>query len=255
MSSRTVFIVAEGPHDVEFTAAILRSFGLQRITHFSDAGVWTPLIPTSFLSGDDGNLEERSQIPRLMKSDDTTAAIRSAKGISEIGPLLGRQLRVLADRGVRPDAVAVVLDSDLALPGERYQQLRTDLRDILELPVTPGTIRVGPPRSGCFVMPDNANAGTLEDLLGDAAAMYPALKPKADSFVDDVQLADFPEGEDRLFRKPSGRQKAKAAALGALLRPGSAIHNPIYQNEWIVRNGLNQPRVAAFSAFIRELLG
>jgi len=156
-------------------------------------------------------------------------------------------------------AIGIVLDSDQKdSASERFATISKGLATAgLPLAVDPGGVVEGPPRLGIFVLPDNASAGTLEDLLIDCAEkQYPQLLASARTHVDSVKAKTPPYAREDLvdFLKPAGRRKAIVGAIGSVLRPGKAIQMSIQDNRWIDGEALDLPRVKMFRAFVDALL-
>jgi hypothetical protein len=158
-----------------------------------------------------------------------------------------------------PDGVGIVVDADEAAPIEVFKKLKLDIEKYRRFSIgeLPGGVVGGPPKAGIYVLPDNANRGTLEDLLMDCGGVaYPVLKPLAQSYVDAVTGAasatssmDYKE-----FNKPAGRKKSLVGAMGSILKPGRAIQNTIRDDAWIGPATMRPPRIRSLSDFIESLL-
>jgi hypothetical protein len=123
------------------------------------------------------------------------------------------------------------------------------------LPDDPGQISLGPPRLGAYVLPDNLNPGTLEDLLLECAQQaYPNLLQSATAHADAVPSDATLTNEDRQeFNKPSGRNKAIVGAIASVLRPSRAVQVSIQDNRWLRGDTLKLVRIKAVQDFLAGL--
>ncbi|WP_348652908.1 DUF3226 domain-containing protein [Polyangium sp. y55x31] len=260
MTVRHAYIVVEGPHDVELVARLLKPLGLKRVQ--KQPGVdsyWKRLIPTSFPPPPDLDLLRRVSVPFFFQNTDVSLAIHAATGESRIAETIEESLSELRPS---PDAIGVFLDADQkALPRQRFAELKTRLAASKDAPVVladePGEIAPGPPRTGAFVLPDNQQQGTLEDLLLECAAIsYPSLLSAARSLVAGVDPKDqaFDRQDMADFTKPAGRNKATVACVAGVLRPGKAVQVSIQDNRWLEGPSCEIPRIKAVRAFLYDLL-
>ncbi len=106
------------------------------------------------------------------------------------------------------------------------------------------------------MLPDNAAAGTLEDLLIECAEkQYPQLLVSARTHVGSVTEGPPYEKSDlEDLLSPAGRRKAIVGSIGSVLRPGKAIQTSIQDNRWVDGHALELPRVKMFRAFVDALL-
>jgi len=249
------YIVVEGPHDVEFVCRLLSPFGLRRVQwqrHLDK--IMARLVPKEFPPG--GDLLKRVPIPLFVSNDSHVIAVHSAVGDTR----LVETVQESADRIEleRFTGVGLILDSDLDIAAaERYAAIKTGMQAKgLQLPATAGDIAPGTPNLGAFVLPDNANMGTLENLLIECAQqVYPNLLQSAIGHVNSVP-ADATLVADDLedFNKPSGRNKAIVGAIASVLRPGKAVQVSLQDNRWLRDASLNIPRVKAVQDFLVNLL-
>jgi hypothetical protein len=257
-----VYLLTEGVHDVYFLYKILRtSFGFSKVETLSELDEeWRLLLPTF---PHEGSLRASVPAPTFCRGGDTWVAMVNADGIERLEKRLKRDHKLLAEKGFGLDAVGVVLDADFEhakqkKPEERFAQI-ADAIARLGLPRPQRVEEVsGTPRTGVFVLPGAGALGTLEDLLLECAAVvYPTLGCRAVRFVDglDHGASDFKRRDLEEIGKPTGRNKAVLAAMGAVLKPGKPIQASLEDHRWIEPRTLALPRVAAVLRFLAELTG
>ncbi|MFM8332363.1 MAG: DUF3226 domain-containing protein [Candidatus Methylumidiphilus sp.] len=251
------YLVVEGPHDVEFVYRLLRPLGLRRKRKVDevDASI-ARLIPKEYPP--DGDLQKRMSTPLFLQSNTHAIAIQNATGDSQLTLKLEEAVAMLGLSGIVLSSLGILLDSDTkTLAASRYFDIRQDMKKMgFALPEKPGDVALGPPRIGAFVLPDNASAGTLEDLLLDSAnVVYPNLLDSAISHIDtaltnpDLLPVDL---ED--FNKPAGRKKAIIGAMASILKPGKAVQVSIQDNRWLKdKKALELPRIKSVQAFLKTL--
>ncbi len=249
--------VVEGPHEVEVIAQLLKRRGLARVKLLEDLDpFWAPLVPRTFPHA--GDLHKRVPVPTFFASETISVAVQSAEGIDNIGKAV---LAALATLDSDPAAVGIVLDADHDEPVEARWRAMASKLPALKIEGGPGDVTTGSPRAGVFVLPDNASPGTLEDvLLSCAAEVYPSLLEAARRLVDPLDPGDaavFRNSDERKhFAKPSGKPKAIAGCIAAVLRPGKAIQVSIQDNLWVRDpRALALPAVAALQRFVDEIIG
>ena len=258
MSVRYVYLVVEGPHDVEFVGRLLKPHGLERVRFFEKlAAYWHRLVPTNFPHK--GDLLARVPVPIFFESAEVSLAVHAAGSDSQIPKTVGDTLQVILP--APPDAVGIILDADSKLmPAARFTKLHGELSQLalgLNLPAQSGAITSGAPRCGIFVLPDNLNPGTMEDLLLECAALnYPGLLTAAQALVAQVQPTDpsFTEEDMKDFLKPAGRNKATVASIVGVLKPGKAVQTSIQDNRWLEAQALSLPRILTVRQFLKDLL-
>lgn len=264
MTTNTLLLLVEGPHDLEFCARILKPVGFHRIQYYEDLKerhpFWLPLVPERWPQR--GDLLARHPVPVFFSNPNgKSVAIINAVGLSKLATRLGIDLAILS---TQPDAIGIVLDADDAgTPQDRHAEMVKAIAarpepeaSRLKLLEKPGFVSDGPPRCGVFVMPDNESSGTLEDILLEAGGQaYPALRDAATDYVqgiDDVQGLTTDDLDE--FSKPAGRKKATIAAMASILKPGKSIQVSIQDNRWLDSSAIQLPRIKEATRFIHELL-
>lgn len=249
------YLVVEGPHDTEMVGRLLKElWQFRRIQQMDELqSEWEPLVPKTFPHG--GDLLRRVPVPTFFASQTHSVAVHAASGGSKIAGTIEESL-VALDRVV-PEAVAAIIDADHAVPvRQRFDELVGELqRRGVEVPDAPGVVASGRQyRTGVFVLPDSASAGTLEDvLLACADINYKPLADCARTFVQDASgLIDTAELEE--LRKPAGKSKATVSAMASMLRPGKAIQVSIQKDRWFDGDALALHTVRAIGTFLASLL-
>ena len=251
------FLVVEGPHDVEFAYRLLSPFGLQRVRTVSDLDpLFRQLIPREYPPG--GDLQIRMSTPLFLRSVTHVLALHSARGDSRLVETLQENLSILDPAPLT--GVGILLDADLdktTSAAARYSAIRAKMLAIgMPLPAAAGAVSGANPKRGCFVLPDNVAQGTLEDILLECAQLvYPILLGSATAHLaaamKDATLTK--DDLDQVLNKPSGKNKAIAASISSILRPGKAIQASVQDNRWLRGPTLALPRVKAVQTFLTDL--
>lgn len=249
------YLVVEGPHDVEFCYRLLSVAGLSRVRFLKDLDKdLEELVPRSFPHG--GDLQKRVPVPLFLQNEQCAIAIHSAVGDSRLVATLEETLATLDASAFTGLGIMLDSDSDKSA-SERYATLHQSVQQELGLrmPEKAGTVSAGPTRLGAFVLPDNLNKGTLEDLLLESAALqYPALLSAAAGYVDAARNTGLiPAGHQDDIRKPAGRNKAVIGAMASLFKPGKAVQTSIQDNDWLRGAALSLPSILAVQQFLAEL--
>ena len=263
MARRFTYIVVEGPHDTALVGKLLRQapFLLEPVPVLKNVEpFWNDLVPRTYPPKNPRTNEEefkRVRVPEFFQNHFHSVSVQWAEGFDQVPVVLTDSLDWLPRM---PDGLGLLVDADQSSASQVFSEVVARVNDChsgLSWGATPGTVVAGPPRAGVFVLPDNVNTGTLEDLLLDCATVaYPVLKPLAVQYVQSVSAepAAIPTGEEKEFAKAAGANKAVISAMGSVLKPGKAVQNTIRDNRWLEGGALNLPRVAAFRAFLGDLL-
>jgi hypothetical protein len=186
-------------------------------------------VPRQFPHADD--LLRRMPVPTFFKSDTHSIALHSAIRDTNIINTIEETLAITSWEANRLVGLGIVLDADSKVsPKERFDNIKDRLQPldlISELPDLPGTVAMGKPRCGIFIMPDNRSAGTLEDLLLECAEqVYPSLLQCTQELTNCVEpiVTQFEKkSERRDFEKPAGRKKVTVGCIANVLRPGKSV--------------------------------
>ena len=179
------YIVCEGPHDAALIGRIvgLAGFVLQKKRSL--------VAPSPFARLASGAIPDalfgRDPLPNFWLKGDHWIAIHPVGGDGEIPKALAR-ITAQATRTI--DAVAAFIDADLVAPAKRVADLQAAITAINSSPGfaftgAPGqVVSTGTPRAGVYVMPDNANAGSVERVLDACAeSTYPDLHQHAGVYL------------------------------------------------------------------------
>ena len=248
------YLLVEGPHDAAFVGKLLRLAGFSRIQQRNRVAThWDPLIPTTFPHN--GDLLKRMPVPTFYQSKLASIALHIAIGDGNIANTLQESFASVPVASI--SFVGIILDAESKVtPAARFQALKKLVSEhIADWPDAPGLVAAAPPRTGIYVLPDNQNHGTLEDLLLEAAAItWPETRILARNHV--TAATETLSGEDLAeMQKPAGPNKAIAASISNLLRPGKAIQVSIEDNDWLTPATLTLPRIAALQTFLHQLIG
>ena len=250
------YLVVEGPHDVEFCYRLLSVYGLKRVRMIQELDeALKSLVPRSFPHS--GDLLKRVPVPLFLQNGTHAIAIHSAIGDTRLVETLQETLLTLDPETF--SGVGLMLDSDSAKTAAvRYEELGKKVAEAaigLTLPLLAAEVAPGPPRCGAFVLPDNVQAGTLEDLLLESAEVqYVDLLSAATGYVDSaIDEGLIPASHRTDIEKPAGRNKAVIGAMAALFKPGKAVQTSIQDNDWLRGSALGQLRIKAVQAFLVSL--
>ena len=252
---RYCYIVAEGIQDIEFLICLLKSYGLKRVIRFSVLDpFWKPLIPTNFLIDDD--LVKRVPIPFFLRNSELSVALHSSRGVTRLSETVQESLAVIS--GSQIFGIGLVLDADdTQTPQKRFEELTAKL-SLLDLPVPSvlGEVMRGSPRCGIFIMPNNADSGTLEDVLLECAKVnYPNLLALSTSYVTGIDINQLTQDDLKELKKPAGKNKAVVSSISGILKPGKSLQVSIQDNRWINEQTMVLNSVKLIKIFLDEVTG
>ncbi|WP_204102800.1 MULTISPECIES: DUF3226 domain-containing protein [Spirulina sp. CCY15215] len=261
------YFVAEGQHDIAFLVKLLmESFELEIIQYFSDLdSFWEHLIPRTF-PPKDGDFVKRIPIPQFLQNENLSIALHSANGIEQITNTLEESLAVIDDLSLL-FGIALILDADQKeKPSERFDRLIQELSAKPELSkkldfvdfkaLKLGEVEKNDKKFGVFIIPNNKDSGTLEEILIECAKMnYTDLHRLAESYIASVDLTSLGKKDRKEFKKPAGKNKAIVSSISSVLKPGKAIQVSIKDNCWIDSQTLKLENIALIREFIAKILG
>jgi len=247
------YLVVEGPHDVAFSIRLLKSiFDVQEVKNFKELeDAVRVLVPNVFPH--DNDLLKRVPVPTFLQNKDVCIAVHAAGGEDAIPETVGDTLGALEGENVY--SVGAILDTDSKKSAEvRSSDLVSAFLELdIDFPHAAGDVSMGPLKKGYYILPDNKNKGTLEDLLLESGEVqYKFLLDAARVYIDSIDgLCTGPEYKE--FRKPAGKNKALIGAVASVLKPGKAIQNSIQDNRWFKEDALSIKSIADASKFLSQL--
>ena len=256
MVKRISYLIVEGPQDIAFVARILKTFAIKVVNKKSSLNpFWNNLIPKTFPVDDD--LLKRVPIPAFFESDAHSIAIHAAQGLPRLVKTLEETRAILDFEKI--SSYGFLLDADdTQTPVQRFNNLLSELQKSpinIPLSANPGEIVGSAPSFGVFILPDNQNPGTLEDILLQAAQVnYSQLFMAAGTFIQSVDKNQLVPKDIVEFNKPSGDKKARVSSISSILKPGRAIQNSIQDNRWLDGEAMNLPVMQSVSVFLQQLL-
>lgn len=252
---RYCYIVAEGPQDVDFLICLLKSYGLKRVTRLSLLDpFWEPLVPKTFPVDDD--LMKRVPVPIFLQDTDLSVALHSAIGITRLSNTIEESLALIPSSEIF--SIGLFLDADdTQTPQDRFEELISKLSVLgLSVPSLPGKVVTGSPRFGIFIMPNNTDTGTLEDILLQCAQInYPNLLKLSINYVSGIDTTQLNQSDLRELNKPAGKNKAVVSSISSILRPGRTLQVSIQDNRWIDKQTIELDSVKLIKIFLDEITG
>ena len=252
---RYCYIVAEGSQDIEFLICLLKSYGLKRVTYLSLLdSFWQPLVPKTFPVDDD--LKNRVPVPAFLQSAELSVALHSATGITRLSNTIEESMALIQASQIF--SIGLVLDADdMQTPQKRFEELTTKLSLLgLSVPSVLGEVRKGSPRCGIFIMPNNADSGTLEDILLQCAQInYPNLLNLSTDYVSDIDTSQLTKSDLQELNKPTGKNKAVVSSISSILKPGKSLQVSIQDNRWVDEQTLVLDSVRLVKSFLDEVTG
>jgi len=257
MGRRLSYLVVEGPHDIEFVGRFLKIGGLSRVKQLAGLdAAFARLVPTDFPH--QGDLLKRVPVPIFFQNERHSIAVHSASGIDNLITTAADNLKMVE---AEVHSLGFVLDRDdtetVTVDG-RFARLKEEFEKCgagPKLPCRPGEVSAGAPRTGVFILPDNASAGTLENLLLPAGEIvYPEISKAANAFIERVDVSALASKDRQDFEKPCGKAKATVSAIGSVLRPGKAIQVSLQDNQWVSDHSIGAVSgLKRFGEFLSEL--
>lgn len=255
------FIVAEGSHDIEVLAQILKSYSLKRITKLTKLDqYWNILVPKNFPINDD--LTQRVPVPTFFQNNELSVALHNAGGESQLVKTISENLSILPVTSTI-SGIGIILDADtIKSPNERFKLCikKLNKRNLTQLqsslPSSPGVVTKGSVRCGIFVIPDNISKGTLEHILMECAERnYPDLLNLSRNYIDNIDTSLLTEEDLVEFQKSAGKNKAILSGITSVLKPSSSLVVSLKHNRWVDEETLKLDRLVAIRNFVGEIIG
>ena len=248
-------IGVEGSHDQAFTGKVLKLLGLKDFGEELKGlesqldPFWRKFIP---VYPKKGNLYKRLDMPSILFNDTISVAIYAGEG-SNLVTNLDDILFANSEYQTNLAAFGIVADCDKSTPDRIAEPYAKKFRSYFpNFPDRPGVVNTNNPRTGVYVLPDNASPGVLDTLLCSCGEIaYPAYMEKASSYLD-----EFSEEEEKSLKwKNFDRQKALVATVVSVLKPGKTNTTSIADNNWVSKQTQQQvPALANFIEFLIQLL-
>jgi len=261
-------IGVEGPHDQAFTGKALKLLGfkdfrdewnkLDKLTRLDMSKeleskfdkFWHKFIPRYPKQGD---LYKRLDMPSIVFNDSISVAIFAGEGSSNLVTNLDDILFANYEYQTNLAAFGIVADCDKSTPDHIVEPYAKKFRSYFpNFPQCPGVVDTNSPRTGVYVLPDNASPGVLDTLLCECGQIaYPAYMEKASSY-----LKEFSESDRKSLKwKNFDREKALVATVVSVLKPGKTNTTSIADNNWVSEQTQQQvPALANFIEFLSQLL-
>ncbi len=262
---RYAIIGVEGPHDQAFTGKVLKLLGFKDFREDLKGlepnldPFWRKFIP---VYPKKGNLYKRLDMPSVLFTDHLSVAIYAGEGsnlVTNLDDIL------FANSEYQTDLVAfgIVADCDKLTPDRIVEPYAKKFRSYFpNFPQCPGVVDANSPRTGIYVLPDNASQGVLDTLLCSCGQIaYPAYMKRANSYLDSY-LDEFSDQNEfskkerkSLNWKNFDREKALVATVVSVLKPGKTNTTSIADNNWVSKETQQQvPALANFIEFLSQLL-
>jgi hypothetical protein len=244
-------IGVEGPHDQAFTGKVLKLLGLKDFGEELKGlesqldPFWRKFIP---VYPKKGNLYKRLDMPSLLFNDTISVAIYAGEG-SNLVTNLDDILFANSEYQTNLAAFGIVADCDKSTPDRIVEPYANKFRSYFpNFPDRPGVVNTNSPRTGVYVLPDNASPGVLDTLLCECGQIaYPVYMEKASSYLNEFSESDIKS----LKWKNFDREKALVATVVSVLKPGKTNTTSIADNNWVSKQ--TQQQVPALANFIEFL--
>ena len=255
------YLVTEVVHDIEFITKLIKKSlnNLKRIQKRSEVDpFWDKLIPKTFPIDDD--LLKRVPVPLFLQDNQYSIALHNARGIERIAGTLEESLCLINTSQLF--SIGLVLDADEEEhPSARFEQLIQKLSSKINL-IDLDSARLGEVekehklRFGVFIIPNNQDSGTLENLLIECAAKnYSNLLKLAEEYIENIDRDKLESKDLKEIKKPAGRKKAIVSIISSVLKPGRAIQTSLQDNRWIDEKTLQLQNIILLKNFIADILG
>jgi hypothetical protein len=248
-------IGVEGPHDQAFTGKVLKLLGLKDFGEELKGlesqldPFWRKFIP---VYPKKGNLYKRLDMPSLLFNDTISVAIYAGEG-SNLVTNLDDILFANSEYQTNLAAFGIVADCDKSTPDRIVEPYANKFRSYFpNFPDRPGVVNTNSPRTGIYVLPDNASPGVLDTLLCECGQIaYPVYMEKASSYLNEFSESDIKS----LKWKNFAQEKALVATVVSVLKPGKTNTTSIADNNWVSKQTQQQvPALANFIEFLSQLL-
>src|SRR4028119_352710 len=204
---RYAIIGVEGPHDQAFVGKVLKLLGfkdfkeewdnLDKSTRLDMSKeleskfdkFWHKFIPNY---PKQGSLYKRLNMPSILFTDSLSVAIYEGEG-SNLETNLDDILSANSEYQTNLAAFGIVADCDKSTPDRIVEPYANKFRSYFpNFPDRPGVVDTNSPRTGIYVLPDNASPGVLDTLLCECGQIaYPVYMEKASSYLNEFSESDI----------------------------------------------------------------
>jgi hypothetical protein len=240
------YLFVEGTHDCAAVSKILSLYGFKEILKLRDVPSFLlDIIPTRY-PFDADILDRVSHAPTILhrRSDNKYVAIKVAIGDSKITKAVYGMSEIKMEYVGNTSGVGIILDADdnnievrLTKIIAEINKLSLSSKDDSSLYIEDNkiTIREGIYRFSTYVMPNNRDKGTLEDVLIDGAERnYCDLLIVANTYRESLPQQYY----IKLAEKPSVMKKALVGFISNVLKPGRANQVSINDCDWFTHDSL-----------------
>jgi hypothetical protein len=199
-----------------------------------------------------GSLYKRLNMPSILFTESLSVAIYEGEG-SNIVTNLDDILSANYEYHTNLAAFGIVADCDKLTPDRIAEPYAKKFRSYFpNFPQCPGVVDTNSPRTGIYVLPDNASPGVLDTLLCECGQIaYPAYMEKASSYLNEFSESDIKS----LKWKNFDREKALVATVVSVLKPGKTNTTSIADNNWVSEQTKQHvPALENFIKFLSQLL-
>lgn len=247
---RYALLAAEGSHDQAAIGRLLELAGMQRFDgkpHNLDP-FWQKCVPV--YPSPHQRLYVRLDMPSIYQTEELSVAVYQGEGtnlVSKLKAILINHKPYQEDL----DAFGMIVDADTMAPDEVAKKVVPEFRPFFpDFSEGPGEVSGHQPRTGLYILPDNANQGTLDTLLVKCAdIVYADLKTAAEAYLSQV------DGQYKSRWRPFDEPKALVATVTSVLKPGLTNTASIAQNDWICeRSVAGIAELASLRRFLGQLL-
>ena len=114
----------------------------------------------------------------------------------------------------------------------------------------------GSPQCGIFIAPNNADSGTLENILLKCAELnYPDLLNLSETYVSEIDDNQLTKGDLKELKKPAGKKKAIVSIISSILKLGKALQVSIQDNRWVDEKTIQLDSIKLVKKFLDEVTG
>jgi len=241
------YLFVEGVHDCAAIYKILHLNEFNEVHKFGGHPQFIKKIIPNRYPFDGDTLERISPAPTIMyrESDSKYVAIKIVEGDSRIAEAVNGMINIRMEDIEYASGVGVILDADNIDIKSRVRSIEKEVNKLgldndgdLSICIQDSTIAIRSKklRFSIYVMPNNKDKGTLEDVLIDGAVYnYKDLLEAAERYMSDLPEKYYNELGDRALSK---RKKALVGFVSNVLKPGKANQASIRDCDWFTSDSI-----------------